>query len=368
MRKRDNRTNKKPHERNSDSETSRRYRLQPDEVEMLEKFRRIQDEGIKAGIHPESIKSGWIKSDEASLYFRNPNYKTAEQIGIESLAKQIVEDVKTYAPKYPNITRKKTKDGHLLVVDIADLHINKFAETEFTGDDYNSEIAVNRAIEGTKGIIQKSIGFNIDKIVFVIGNDVLNTDTLTNTTTKGTHQNTDTHWFKAFNIAKDCYIKCIELCLQVADVDVIHCPSNHDFMSGSFLAETLNAWFRNSKNVTFETSPTYRKYYKYFNNMLEFEHGHAGKVANIPLVMAQEQPIMWGETKFRYGYLHHVHHSDKTSFKSGKDYIGVNITYLRSPSSADIWHSDSQYLNMVAVEGFIHSKEMGRVSQITHYF
>jgi len=368
MRKKDPRSNKPAHERQVEAERSRRYRLRPDEVDVLEKYRRIHDEAVKAGVDPESVKAGWLKSDDASLYFRNPNFKTQEQIGIENLAQQVVEDVKKYAPKYPKIVRKKSNDGHLLVVDIADLHINKYAEAELTGADYNSEIAVKRAIEGTKGIIQKSIGFNIDRIVFVIGNDVLNTDTLTNTTTKGTHQDTDLHWFKAFNIAKDCYIKCIELCMQVADVDVIHCPSNHDFMSGSFLAETLSAWFRKSKNVTFETSPTYRKYYKYFNNMLEFEHGDKGKVMNIPLVMAQEQPIMWGETKFRYGYLHHIHHSDKTSFKSGKDYIGVNITYLRSPSSQDIWHSDSQYLNMVAVEGFIHSKEMGRVSQITHYF
>ena len=102
--------------------------------------------------------------------------------------------------------------------------------------------------------------------------------------------------------------------------------------------------------------------------MIELEHGDKGKLSNLPLVMAQEQPKMWANTKFRYSYLHHVHHSDKTSFKSGKDYIGANVTYLRSPSSADIWHSDNQFLNLVAVEGFVHSKEMGRVSQITHYF
>ena len=256
----------------------------------------------------------------------------------------------------------------MLVIDIADLHINKYAESSLTGDDYNSEIAVNRALEGCAGIIQKSNGFNIDKIVFVIGNDVLNTDTMTNTTTRGTHQDVDMHWFKAFNIAKDCYVKCIEMCMQVADVDVIHCPSNHDMMSGCFLAETVSAWFRLSKNVKFETSPSYRKYYQYFNNMIELEHGHSGKVANLPLIMAQEQPLMWSQTKFRYSYLHHYHHSDKTSFKTAKDYIGANITYLRSPSSADIWHSDNGFLNLVAVEGFIHSKEMGRVSQITHYF
>ena len=102
--------------------------------------------------------------------------------------------------------------------------------------------------------------------------------------------------------------------------------------------------------------------------MIELEHGDKGKMLQLPLVMAQEEPKMWSETKFRYGYLHHVHHQDKTQFKSGKDFIGVNVTYLRSPSSADLWHCESQYINLVAVEGFIHSKTMGREAHLTHYF
>jgi hypothetical protein len=259
-----------------------------------------------------------------------------------------------------------------LVIDIADLHINKYAEAHLTGADYNSKIAVERAIEGTiegtKGLIQKASGFNIEKVVFVIGNDVLNTDNLSRSTTKFTPQDTDVNWFKAFNIAKDCYIRCIELCMQVANVDIIHCPSNHDEMSGCLLAQTLQAWFRQSKNLTFNISPKYRKYYQFHNSMLEFEHGHRGKMANLPLQMANEQPQMWASTKFRYAYLHHVHHQDKTQFKSGKDFTGCNVTYLRSPSSADLWHAESGYDNMVAVEAFLHSKDLGRVAHLTHYF
>lgn len=367
-RKQSTKSSKPAHTRSAESDTSRRYRLKEDEVDLLEKYRRIRDEAEAQGINPDTVKSGWIKSEEASLYFKNPNFKTPLEKDLDTLADKLVKDIQKYAPKYPKINYKKVNDGHLLVIDIADLHINKYAETTLTGDEYNSKLAVERALEGTKGIIQKAQGFNIDKIVFVIGNDVLNTDNMLNQTTKGTVQSTDSHWLKAFNIALECYVQCIELCMQVAPVDVIHCPSNHDLMSGCFLAVTVQAWFRNSKNVKFDVSASYRHYYQYHNNMLEFEHGDKGKMVQLPLVMAQEQPKMWANTKFRYGYLHHLHHQDKTQFKSGKDYIGVNVTYLRSPSSADIWHSDNQYLNLVACEGFVHSKEMGRVSQITHYF
>lgn len=319
-------------------------------------------------VDPSTVKHLWKKTKKESVFIKNPLYVNQEEKSLIKFKEEIVKELKKFSPKIPKIKRPKIKNGHLLVIDIADLHINKYCESYLTGDEYNSNIAVERALSGTKGILQKANGFNIEKILFVIGNDVLNTDNINKGTTKGTIQDTDVHWFKAFNIAKNCYIKCIELCLSVADVDVIHCPSNHDLMSGCFLAETLNAWFRKSKNVTFNTSPKYRKYYQYHSNMIELEHGDKGSLMKLPLTMAQEEPKMWAETKFRYGYLHHIHHSDKNSFKSSKDSIGANITYLRSPSSADIWHYDNQYLNLVAVEGFVHSKHYGRVSHITHYF
>lgn len=357
----------------NEKQPTTRLRLKEDELDLVLKYRRIKEESIAAGINPDDVKHGWLKTEKASLFFKNPNFKTEEK---NEFAKNLIEELKQYSPIYPTIKRTKSSDGHLLIIDIADLHINKYAEAYLTGADYNSKIAVERALEGTKGLIKKASGFDIEKVVFIIGNDVLNTDNLFNQTTKGTHQDTDVNWFTAFNIAKDCYIKCIELCMQVANVDVIHCPSNHDFMSGCFLAQTIQAWFRLSKNINFDITPKYRKYYQYGcttllqpgGNMIEFEHGDKGKMAGLPLTMAQEEPQMWANTKFRYGYLHHIHHQDKTQFKSGKDFQGANITYLRSPSSPDLWHSDSQFKNLVAGEAFVHSKDNGRIAHLTHYF
>jgi len=85
--------------------------------------------------------------------------------------------------------------------------------------------------------------------------------------------------------------------------------------------------------------------------------------------MANENPHMWADTKFRYIYLHHIHHKQVTKFQSGKDYIGVTVEYLRSPSAADSWHSRNGYVGAKkAIEGFIHSKEYGQVSRLTHHF
>ena len=205
----------------------KRIRVYEDELDLVNNLRRIHNEAIENGLNPADVKHGWIKNDKSSLFFKNPNFNN-ELDKLSQFQKDLIKSLKQHSPSYPKLKRKKSKDGHLLVIDIADLHINKYAEKFLTGDEYNSEIAVNRALEGTKGLLQKAQGFDIEKILFVIGNDVLNTDSISRTTTRGTPQDTDKHWFTAFNLAKECYVKCIEMCLGVADVDVIHCISNHD--------------------------------------------------------------------------------------------------------------------------------------------
>ena len=83
---------------------------------------------------------------------------------------------------------------------------------------------------------------------------------------------------------------------------------------------------------------------------------------DLPLLMATERPILWSETDYRYVYTHHVHH------KNAKDYIGVTVESLRSPSPADSWHDRNGYVSKQAIEGFIHHKENGQIARLTHYF
>jgi hypothetical protein len=134
------------------------------------------------------------------------------------------------------------------------------------------------------------------------------------------------------------------------------------------LADTLYSWFHNSKNITFKTDIVHRKYIEYGLNMLAFDHGDGAKERQAKDLMADEQPEMWGRTKYRYAYKHHIHHRKKLVWHSGEDYIGVTLVYLRSPSGADAWHHRNGYISPKAVEGFIHHPTQGQVARLTHYF
>lgn len=341
-----------------------RYCISEDEWETIQINRNSgileahQDHGVD---HTQS-KFLWLKNKNSSIPVQNPFYKKVEEKLIDDLKEELIKDLQKYSPKFPEIKREQSKESNLLVIDPADVHIGKLADAFETGADYNSQIAVQRVREGVQGILDKSSGFNFDKILFVGGNDILHTDTPKRTTTSGTPQDTDGMWYRNFLMAKDLYIEVLEKLISVADVHFVFNPSNHDYINGFFLANVIETYFKNCDNITFDCDISHRKYFKYHNNIIGTTHGDGAKQNDLPLLMATETPF-YSECKKRYIYMHHIHH------KTSKDYVGVTVESLRSPSEADSWHHKKGYQHSpVAIEGFIHHKEHGQISRLTHYF
>lgn len=339
-----------------------RPRLTSDEFNALKEYRRLKDEAIANGLDYRTVKQGWIKTDKASLFVKNHDYKSPTELKIESLFDEIVSECKKYAPKYKKVVRKKSSKSHCLVIDPADIHIGKLCSKFEVGKDYNQQIAVKRVLEGVQGLLNKSSGFNIDKIIFIAGNDILHTDNPKRTTTSGTPQDTSGMWFDNFLIAKQLYIELIETLIQVADVHFVFNPSNHDYQSGFFLAQLIETHFRLCDNVTFDCSISHRKYTMYGNSLIGTTHGDGAKQNDLGSLMSVEAKDFWVKSDYRYFYTHHIHH------KIAKDYINVTVESLRSPSVSDSWHNRNGYISPEAVEGFIHSKKHGQIARLTHLF
>jgi|TARA_R100001480_G_scaffold3325_1_gene8914 hypothetical protein len=339
-----------------------RPRLKKDEQELIRKYRGIKRASKEAGVNVEDVKHGWLKTKEASLFFNNPSFKDERFQQLEKLKDSLLEDIKQYSPSFPKILRSPSKDGHLLVVDPADIHIGKLADSFETGESYNNQIAVKRVKEGVQGILDKATGFNIDQILFIGGNDILHIDQ-PGATSKGTRQDVDGMWYSNFLIAKNLYVDVLEILLAIAPVHFTFNPSNHDMMSGFFLSDVIKTWFKNCDDMTFDCSMAHRKSYTYGKNLIGTTHGDGAKTQDLPLLMATEFPLEWAKTKHRYVYTHHVHH------KFSKDMAGCTIESLRSPSATDSWHHKKGYQHAPqACEGFLHSKLHGQVARLTHLF
>ena len=319
----------------------------------------IYNEAETVGIDPDNVNHYWYKGKHFSIHAKGAK----DEVSFEEIVDNIINDMKGHEPAHPKYKRENSKDGHLLVVDPADIHIGKLAMGLNPGDEYNLDIARTRVIEGVKGILDKSAGYNIDKIVFIGGNDILHIDTPKRTTTSGTPQDTDGMWYHNFEVARKLYVEVLDLLMTVADVHFVFNPSNHDYTNGFFLSQVMQAWYRGHKHITFDGSITHRKYYQYGSNLIGSTHGDGAKQQDLPLLAAHEAAEMWAATKHRYIYTHHVHH------KTSKDHIGITIESLRSPSGTDVWHHNKGYTGAVkAVEGFIHHKDYGQVARLTHIF
>ena len=324
----------------------------------INRHQALEGQCKEIGIPVDNVSHYWHKGKHFSINVR----KDAPPSYLE-MRDQIIAEMQEHAPLYQHIHRAPSRDGHLLVIDPADVHIGKLASAFETGETYNNQIAVQRVLDGVRGILDKVAGFSIDKILFIAGNDILHIDTPKRTTTSGTPQDTDGMWYDNFLMAKQLYINILEMLIPIADVHFVHNPSNHDYTNGFFLADTIASWFSKSDNITFDCSISHRKYFRYYNNLIGTTHGDGAKHQDLPLLMAQEAPQDWAIAKHRYVYMHHIHH------KMSKDYIGVTVESLRSPSGTDGWHHRNGYQHSPkAVEGFLHHPAHGQIARITHIF
>lgn len=339
-----------------------RPRVTQDEMIILmdirNKHEALSRECEAQGIPIENVKHYWFKGEHMSINVKGQN------ISYNEMRDDIVKDMLAHAPLYVEIPRTQaTEDSHLLVIDPADIHIGKLATLSETGDEYNSKIAVERVMKGVYGIVEKASAFKVDKILYIIGNDVLHIDTPKRQTTSGTPQDTDGMWYDNFLIARKLHVEVLEVLREIADVHVQYDPSNHDYTNGFFLADTIQSWFHNDKHITFNCSIAHRKYFRYYKNLIGTTHGDGAKENDLPLLMAHEAKDDWAVTNHKYWYTHHIHH------KRSKDIMGVTVEALRSPSGPDSWHSRNGYVHAPkAVEGFLHHKRHGQIARFSHIF
>lgn len=282
----------------------------------------------------------------------------------------IREDFKTftkyYSPSWKDVFDSYDftlqKEENLLELNIADLHLGKLCWSGETGENYDVKIATNRFRDVLNKLIKRVSGFDYNRIVFPIGNDFFNSDNLDNTTTKGTQQDEDLRWGKVYPIGRRLLVDAINFLSGYAPVDVVVVQGNHDFQRMFYVGDTLSAVFENHSHVTVNNSARVRKYYKYGQVLLGYTHGNEEKEANLPLIMAQECPEYWSETKFREIHLGHLHHRKEIKYQSTKEYTGIVVRYMRSLCGTEEWHARKGYVgNIKGSEAFLWNKETGLI-------
>jgi len=261
-----------------------------------------------------------------------------EENDSKSLFDFYVEESLKHSPKkfcFPsNIFNKE----RLLVLNPSDFHFNKYCSKEQNGtEDYNLNLSVRIFNETIENLINKSVSYsNFNKILFIVGNDLLNSDYISGGTTAHTPQDNDVDWFKAYTTVCKVITETIEKLASLAAVDVVICLGNHSTHSCFTLGEYLTAWFRNNENVKIVNDPRTRKFYRYGQNAFLLTHGNNEKISDLPIIFATECDF-WGECKNREVWMHHFHQQKLTETH------GVITRIFPSLSGTDKFHFDKGF-------------------------
>lgn len=217
---------------------------------------------------------------------------------------------------------------------------------------------INRCVDGY-GLPQK--------IVLTLGNDQFNSDQPRGATTAGTEQDQDLIGPDSFFKVADAGVEAIEMCRQVAPVEVRTVPGNHDWRAAQSYYWGLQQRYRNYDEVTLTGGSTKWQYGLYGNNLVVFTHGEnlsGGETKrnwSISADLVEEVPELVGQATHRYcmvGHLHHLLEKDD----------GVHV--LQGPSTAkeSKWESNTKPGHSKAAQtAYLLEESGGQVVRFTAY-
>ena len=290
--------------------------------------------------------------------------KKKKEIQIRSSIQMMIEDAKKFAPVYQKINYPQHTEGLLYELDMFDIHFGRLTWEEESGESYDIKIA-EKAIKSTiEKLLMYVQNFPIEKIIFPLGNDFFNVDNKFNTTTKGTPQQEDTRYQKTFRKGREICTWMIDLCSQIAPVDVLIIPGNHDEQRSFYLGDALECWYHDSQDVNIDNRAMKQKYYSFGKNLIGFAHGADEKLKNLPFLMAVDQPQLWAKSKFREWHTGDKHHK-KDLVPIADESTGMVVRILRALAAEDAWTFNSGYRSLRSSEAFLWHPENGLIAQYT---
>lgn len=261
--------------------------------------------------------------------------------------------------------KSENSEKYLLELALFDMHFGKLAHREEVGEDYDLKIAVQRYKDAVFSLLGRINLDNVDRILFPIGQDLINIDNIHGSTTAGTPQDTDSRFHKIVKSVKAILIDVINTLVLIAPVDVVIVVGNHDEQTTFMIGEMLEAYYHNTDAVNVYNDAALRKYYKYGVTGIMFSHGNREKFNELGMIFAAENPKLWAETKQRYIQIGHFHHT-KLQVLQKQEFQGFQVQILPSLSGSDAWHKGKGFISLKQAKAFLYDREKGLIGEFTH--
>lgn len=235
-----------------------------------------------------------------------------------------------------DMTMTATDAQLLTVYPVTDVHLGQFSWGKETGENYDLKIAVSQFHAAVTDLVSQSPNSG-SAIIAVLG-DFFHADNNDATTSKSkNHLDVDGRHDKVLHAGVELIIWMIDLALQKHEHVLVHVtPGNHDEYASKALGTALYFRYQGNPRVKIDRDPHDLWTYQWGANMLAFAHGHKVKAEDMPGVMASQEPVMWGQTKYRYAYSGHYHRSKAGPVRDEKH--GAIWEILPAFTAKDAWN------------------------------
>lgn len=281
---------------------------------------------------------------------------------------EVLSQVPAWRGSLPPVpVRDVRTDSHLLELSLFDAHLGKLCWHPETGTDYDLDIAVGDLLGGVEDLLTKVSGFHIDRITIPIGNDFFQADNWLSTTHRGTRvDSTDDRFPKVYRQGYDAIEQIIMRCREIADVEVLWIPGNHDKTTSWYLSEQLRAVHADDPHVRVDNSPRKRKYRLYGITLIGYDHGDSMPIKDLPGMFMAEASELLAKSVYRTWRIGHFHASKRMKWWDNETIAGVDVTVLPSLSGTDAWHFENGYVgNMRAAVASLWNRETGPTGTFT---
>lgn len=324
------------------------------DAEKVQKALEIRNYKLKE--HIQSLEFEKIKLDA------NKWQTWKENVG-RHLFSYLSKNIKEYYVEKVELDKKFDYAG---ILSIQDFHLGRFASKLEVGKDTDLLKQEEQILECVKDLLNKVVLFGVPEVLYVtVGGDFSNSDNSKLTTTNGTPQDTVPSNVLLQVKSSMLYVKIIDLLRQVFPlIEIVPTPGNHDRDSSVSNYLFVSAWFKDCKDVvTFFTNQenstmAQRQYRKYGQNLLAFCHGDGAKIRNMPVIIANENRQIWGETKHTLLVTGHHH------FRISQDLFGIQHVQVPSLALDDRYSHNKGYQGEKGMTMVLVDKEKGYLAEL----
>jgi len=267
--------------------------------------------------------------------------------------KDELKDLHKPIPK-PTDTLDKLMNCYL----IGDHHLGLLASSKETGEsNYDTDIGVDLLENAVDSLVSRSPNSK-HGLLCNLG-DFFHSNNLKGETASGTPLDTDGRYGRTVRLGVNLLKRIVIRLLEKHEiVTVLNVRGNHDSDPALWLNEAMKMYFENEPRVIIPDNYSKFTHLEFGNSLIVLHHGDKINPQRIYESVTRRLSVEWGRSKYRYGWLGHLHH------KEAKEIGGMMFEQFNVLASPDAWHAGSGFGSSRSMTCIVLSEEYGEDSRV----